>query len=40
MSSPKWKVEEADWGKYSQESTIDRDFNSFENHLEAYDFFS
>ena len=38
MSSPKWKVEEADWCKYSQETKITRDFNSFNNHIAAYDF--
>ena len=38
-ASPKWKVEEADWGKFSQEIKLDSDFNSFNNHIEAYDFF-
>ena len=39
-SPPKWKVEEADWSKFSQGVTLDRDFESFESHLEAYSYFT
>ena len=38
-SSPKWKVEEADWGKYSTDIKLDIDFNDFNNHIDAYNFF-
>ena len=37
-SPPKWKTEEADWSKYSNGVLVD-DFNSFDNHIVAYDHF-
>ena len=39
-SPPKWKVEEADWGNFSRESKLEREFESFECHIEAYDYFA
>ena len=38
-ASPKWKVEEANWGKYNQECSLDREFGSFEDHIKAYNYF-
>ena len=38
-ASPKWKVEEADWGKFSLEIKLDRDANTFNNHIDAYNYF-
>ena len=38
-TTPKWKEEEADWVKYNQEIKIERVFDSFESHLEAYKYF-
>ena len=35
-SSPKWKEKEADWNEYRQGIKIDREFEFFPNHLEAY----
>ena len=37
--SPKWKLDEANWGKYSQDVNLEREFESFESHIEAYDYF-
>ena len=37
-SSPKWKLKEADWAKYSSDIKLERDFESFGNHIEAYDY--
>ena len=34
--NPKWKVQEADWAKYRDYIVIDREFESFKSHLEAY----
>ena len=36
---PKWKTEEADWHKFEQGTIIDREFESFDSHIEAYDYF-
>ena len=36
---PKWKVEEADWGKYSQGIGMAREFESFDSHIDAYEYF-
>ena len=38
-SPPKWKVEEADWVKYSICATLEREFDSFESHIQAYEYF-
>ena len=38
-ASPKWKVEEADWEKYSRDIKLDKNFNTFNNHIEAYEYF-
>ena len=35
---PKWKVREADWDKYSHGVTLDKEFESFISHIEAYDY--
>ena len=37
---PKWKVQEADWVKFSENINIDKHFDSFESHLEAYEYLS
>ena len=37
-SPPKWKEKEADWNKYRLGINIDREFESFSNHLEAYSY--
>ena len=37
---PKWKTREADWQKYRENFTLDREFESFDNHIEAYDYFT
>ena len=39
-SFPKWKVREADWNKFSKGVTLQREFESFDTHIEAYDYFS
>ena len=39
-SLPKWKEKEADWSKFRQGINLDKDFESFDNHLEAYDYFT
>ena len=39
-SPPKWKIQEADWNKFSQSINLDREFASFENHIDAYDYFA
>ena len=39
-SPPKWKVEEADWVKFSDGVNLVRDFESFDSHLDAYDYFA
>ena len=39
-SPPKWKVEEADWVKFDRGIDLSRDFESFETHIEAYDYFT
>ena len=36
-STPKWKVEEADWTKFSKGVVIDRKFEDFSSNSEAYD---
>ena len=38
-SPPKWKVNEADWEKFRECATLDREFESFNSHLEAYTYF-
>ena len=37
-SPPKWKEKEADWNKYRQSIHIDKEFESFPSHLEAYSY--
>ena len=37
---PKWKIQEADWAKFSENITIDKEFECFESHLEAYEYLS
>ena len=37
-ASPKWKVDEADWGKYSNEMCLEREFESFSSHIGAYNY--
>ena len=39
-SPPKWKVQEADWVKYRQGAIMDREFESFPSHIEAYSYFT
>ena len=39
-STPKWKLEQADWTKYSQDIVLNRKFESFENHVTAYEYLS
>ena len=36
---PKWKVKEADWNKFSEGINLDREFESFDSHLDAYKYF-
>ena len=36
---PQWKVEEADWIKFNQDITLEKDFESFECHIDAYNYF-
>lgn len=36
---PKWKVEDADWDKFSKGVNLDREFESFNSHLDAYEYF-
>lgn len=38
-TTPKWKVEEAEWSKYNKEMSLEKEFESFDNHIEAYNFF-
>ena len=35
----KWKEQEADWAKYESNFNLSRDVESFESHLDAYDYF-
>ena len=35
-TTPKWKEDEADWNKYSKGIKIDREFSSFNSHIDAY----
>ena len=35
---PKWKPEDADWNKFMCSIKIDRNYDSFDNHIEAYNF--
>ena len=37
-ASPKWKLDEADWGKFTSDIELEKDFESFENHIDAYDY--
>ena len=37
-ASPKWKLNEADWAEYSNDINLDREFESFQSHIEAYDY--
>ena len=39
-SPPKWKHQDADWTKFRQGVCLDKDFESFPSHLEAYSFFT
>ena len=39
-SPPKWKVEEADWVKFSDGVNLVWDFESVDSHLDAYDYFA
>ncbi|MEO1419229.1 MAG: reverse transcriptase family protein [Bacteroidota bacterium] len=39
-SLPKWKEQDADWDKYRNGINIDREFESFKCHLEAYSYLS
>ena len=32
-------MEEADWGKFTKGISLDREFESFESHIDAYDYF-
>ena len=36
----KWKVKEADWEKFSKGINLDREFESFDSHLDAYKYFA
>ena len=38
-SSPKWKLEQADWENFKKDATLSYDFESFSSHIEAYDYF-
>ena len=38
--NPKWKVQEADWVKFREEIIIDKEFESFNSHLDAYKYLS
>ena len=38
-SSPKWKFEKANWEKYSKDASLDKEFESFHDHNQAYEFF-
>ena len=35
---PKWKTNEADWTKFNQDINLDREFESFESHIDAYNY--
>ena len=37
---PKWKVEEADWDKFSKGINLEREVETFDSHLDAYDYFT
>ena len=37
-SPPKWKEQEADWTKYRQGIKLEREFESFPSHIEAYSY--
>ena len=39
-SLPKWKVKEADWDKFSKGIILEREFQSFASHIDAYDYFT
>ena len=39
-SPPKWKVEEADWVKFSDGINLVKDFESFDSLLDAHDYFT
>ena len=40
-SSPiKWKIQEADWTKYKQGAKMEREFESFASHVDAYSYFT
>ena len=39
-SPPKWKPQDADWVKYQEGLCLDKDFESFPSHLEAYAYFT
>ena len=39
-SPPKWKQQDADWTKFRQGVCLDKDFESFPTHIEAYSFFT
>ena len=39
-SPSKWKVEESDWVKFSDGVNLVRDFESFDSHLDACDYFA
>ena len=34
----KWKIEEADWINYKKEIVLEKDYESFSNHIEAYEY--
>ena len=36
---PKWKIEGADWSKFAEGIKLEKNFESFKNHIEAYDYF-
>ena len=37
-ATPKWKLEEADWVGYARDIKLERKFESFANHIEAYEY--
>ena len=39
-STIKWKENEADWKKYEGGFTLSQDFESFEDHIDAYEYFT
>ena len=36
----KWKEKEADWAKFQEDFDLSQDFESFESHIDAYDYFT